>query len=96
MINRIVKLTFKEENIPAFKKLFEDNWREIKNQTGCFDVKLLQDINNPTIFFTYSLWDSESSIEKYKQSKLFEMIWPQTKALFGAAPEAWSTEVIQN
>lgn len=96
MIHRIVKLTFKEENIPAFKKIFEDNWREIKNQKGCFDVKLLQDKNNPKLFFTYSLWDSESSIENYKNSELFKYIWPKTKALFGDAPEAWSTEVIQS
>ncbi|MCA6435070.1 MAG: putative quinol monooxygenase [Bacteroidota bacterium] len=96
MIHRIVKLTFKEEHIPAFKKLFEDNWREIKNQKGCFDVKLLQDKNNPGIFFTYSLWDSEVSIENYKNSELFKFIWPKTKSLFGDKPEAWSTEVLQN
>lgn len=96
MINRIVKLTFKENHIPEFKKLFEDNWREIKNQKGCFDVKLLQDKNNPTIFFTYSLWDSNESIENYKNSELFKYIWPKTKALFGDKPEAWSTEVVQS
>ncbi len=94
MINRIVKLTFKEENIESFKKIFEENWNAIKNQPGCFDVKLLQDKNNSCVFFTYSLWEDEASIENYKNTTLFKNVWSKTKALFNAAPEAWSTTIV--
>ena len=80
MINRIVKLTFKEENIESFKKIFEENWSAIKNQPGCFDVKLLQDKNNSCVFFTYSLWEDEASIENYKNTTLFKNVWSKTKA----------------
>ena len=90
MIKRIVKMSFKPEHIEAFKTIFETNWTKIKGFEGCEHVELLQDKNNPQIFFTYSLWQSEAHLNNYRNSELFNGVWAATKALFNAKPEAWS------
>jgi len=90
MIKRIVKMSFKPENTEAFKTIFETNWTKIKGFEGCEHVELLQDVNDPTIFFTYSLWQSELHLNNYRNSDLFKSVWSATKALFNAKPEAWS------
>jgi quinol monooxygenase YgiN len=92
MIKRIVKMSFKPENCEAFKIIFETNWKKIKGFEGCSHVELLQDINNPEIFFTYSIWESETSLNNYRNSDLFKNVWSATKQLFNQKPEAWSVD----
>jgi quinol monooxygenase YgiN len=94
MIKRIVKLTFKEDKVEEFKRVFSDNWKLIKSFDGCMHVELLQDENDPTIFFTYSLWKDEASVENYRQSQLFEGVWGATKKLFNDKPEAWTVKEV--
>ncbi|MDP1800521.1 MAG: antibiotic biosynthesis monooxygenase family protein [Bacteroidota bacterium] len=94
MIKRIVKMSFKTENIESFKTIFENNWQKIKGFDGCNSVELLQDINNPSIFFTYSFWQSEEHLNKYRNSDLFNTVWGATKILFNAKPEAWSVNSV--
>ncbi|MDO9000923.1 MAG: antibiotic biosynthesis monooxygenase family protein [Bacteroidota bacterium] len=92
MIKRIVKMSFKQENIEAFKTIFKTDWEKIKGFDGCEHVELLQDTKNPQIFFTYSLWQSEEHLNKYRNSELFNGVWAATKVLFNAKPEAWSVK----
>jgi quinol monooxygenase YgiN len=92
MIKRIVKMSFKPENIEVFKTIFETNWQKIKGFEGCSHVELLQDKNNPEIFFTYSMWQSETHLNNYRNSELFTTVWASTKILFNAKPEAWSVD----
>lgn len=94
MIKRIVKMSFKTESIESFKTIFENNWQKIKGFDGCNSVELLQDINNPSIFFTYSFWQSEEHLNKYRNSDLFNTVWGATKILFNAKPEAWSVNSV--
>mgnify|MGYP001596073546 FL=1 len=94
MIIRIVKLSFHAEHISAFKTIFEESKQKILAQKGCHRVEMLQDVNEKNIFFTYSWWDSEDDLNKYRQSELFEGVWNKTKILFNDKPKAWSTEKI--
>lgn len=89
---RIVKMIFKEDLIPEFRNLFNEVQPKINAVNGCQGVELLQDINNPTILFTYSHWDNEAALNAYRHSELFEETWIKTKALFDGKPEAWSAE----
>lgn len=93
MIKRFVKMTFKPENIERFKDIFKASKDLISAMEGCQHVELLQDINNPCVFFTLSIWDDSKYLEAYRQSELFEGIWAKTKILFDAKPEAWSVKV---
>lgn len=88
-------MSFQPEKVEDFKKIFESNWQFIKGFDGCHHVELLQDDNNPSIFFTYSLWDGPEAVEKYRQSELFARVWSATKLLFNDKPQAWSVKEVK-
>lgn len=90
MIKRIVKMSFMPEKVEEFKSIFESNWQKIKGFEGCNHVELLQDATNPSLFFTYSLWQSEAHLNAYRDSELFGHVWSSTKILFNQKPEAWT------
>lgn len=92
MLVRIVKLSFHEENIPAFLENFEFYKNQIRNFPGNRLLELYQDKNNASVFFTYSYWESENDLENYKTSALFNEVWGFTKKLFNDKPEAWSVD----
>lgn len=92
MFVRIVKLTFKKENIASFEQIFEQSKKLIRNVEGCTFLELLQDKDNPNIFFTYSYWQTEENLEHYRNSELFKNIWGKTKILFAERAEAWSVD----
>jgi len=92
MIKRFVKMSFKPEYIEDFKSVFDCNKAFIAASKGCRHVELLQDTNNPNIFFTFSIWENAIDLEAYRQSELFENVWEKTKVLFNDKPEAWSVK----
>lgn len=96
MIKRIVKLTFKDDKIEDFKKIFSENWQLIKGFKGCSHVELLQDETDPRVFFTYSLWQDAESLENYRKSELFEKVWSSVKVFFADRPMAWSVKEVLN
>jgi quinol monooxygenase YgiN len=92
MIKRFVKMTFKPDSTERFKDIFSASKDLIAAMEGCNHVELLQDINNPNIFFTFSMWDDVKYLEAYRRSELFEGVWAKTKVLFDDKPEAWSVK----
>ena len=54
MIKRIVKMTFKVDEVETFKVLFNERKEQIRHFEGCQYLELLQGKNEPNIFFTYS------------------------------------------
>ncbi len=92
MLIRIVKMTFELGKEEDFLTIFHKYKEKIRNAEGCTHLQLLRDKTNPNIFFTYSHWQDEVYIEKYRKSETFGEVWPQTKALFSDKPEAWSVE----
>ena len=84
---RIVKMTFHQEKVNDFRKIFDERKEKIASFPGCTKLELLNDRN---IFFTYSIWDNEESLEKYRTSELFQATWALVKPLFSAKTEAWS------
>lgn len=93
MITRIVKMTFAPERVNDFLALFDESKERIAGFPGCKHLKLLNDKASGNIFFTYSIWDNEESLENYRNSDLFAGVWAKTKILFSTKAEAWSTEV---
>ena len=90
MIVRIVTMHFREDAIDAFKTLFDTKKEAIRKQQGCELLELYQDKNDLQRFSTYSYWESEESLNAYRESTLFAEVWPETKALFDKKPEATS------
>ena len=96
MIHRIVKMEFDPSKLQEFLTNFEENKSKIRAFEGCKKLELLQDKHNTNIFFTYSYWVDETSLERYRNSELFKGVWAKTKVLFNAKPVAWSTVVMSS
>ena len=90
MITRIVKLEFQEDKIEEFLSFFDTIKHIVNEFPGCYGMKLYQDIDRPQIVMTYSHWDNEESLNNYRNSEQFGLIWPKIKPWFGAKPDAWS------
>ena len=90
MLVRIVKLTFKKENIASFETIFEKNKNRIRQAEGCCFLELLQHQEDKNIFFTYSYWKTNNDLERYRRSDFFKNLWKETKNLFDDHLEAWS------
>lgn len=96
MFVRIVKMTFDESKIETFLSNFNNNKEKIRNFDGCRLLELYRDKDNPTIFFTYSYWESEKQLDIYRNSDLFKNVWAKTKVLFNCKPEAWSVDKLES
>ncbi len=96
MLIRIVKLSLEEKYIDLFLSNFNNQKKHIRNFSGCQFLELYQEKNSKNIFFTYSYWNDEDALNKYRNSKLFKGIWSVTKPMFNAKPEAWSVNKIES
>ena len=88
---RIVKMTFREDAIAAFQKIFDERKERIAAAPGCASVELLRDGN---VFFTYSIWEGEAALEAYRNSELFISTWSLVKPLFLTKADAWSVRKV--
>lgn len=95
MLIRIVKMTFVAGHEKDFLAEFHQKKSHIAGFEGCLGVELLQDIHQPQIFFTYSRWKDEASLEAYRSSALFAGTWQTVKQWFAARPEAWSVKTVE-
>jgi autoinducer 2-degrading protein len=94
MITRIVKLTFKQEYVNDFFEIFNNSKEKIRSFDGCKHLELLQKTESGNVFFTYSRWEDQASLDKYRNSHLFRQTWTKTKKLFAENAEAWSLDQI--
>lgn len=87
-------MEFKLDKVDSFIVIFKANKDKILSFEGCNSLELLRDVTSENIFFTYSIWDSENSLNTYRDSETFKHIWSKTKPLFSNKAKAWSVEEI--
>jgi len=87
-------MSFKEDKIDDFITNFNNNKDKIRNTQGCKLLELYRDKTNPTMFFTYSYWETELDLENYRNSELFINVWSSTKLFFKEKAEAWSVDKV--
>ncbi len=90
MITRIVRMEFQPDKVDQFLEVFHASKNLIRNFPGIHLLELHRDLHQQNVFYTYSLWESESALNVYRESELFGGIWPRTKALFVQKPQAFS------
>ena len=90
MLIRIVRMTFKPEEVDNFLQLFEESKDRIRHFEGCHHLELLKDYSANNILSTYSHWESEEALNNYRHSDLFKEVWTNTKSKFSAKPIAFS------
>jgi heme-degrading monooxygenase HmoA len=89
-------MTFQPDEVANFLKIFNSSKQYIRNMEGCTHLELLNDTNTSNIFFTYSHWQTENDLNKYRKSELFKNVWGKTKVLFAAKPEVWSVKKFES
>ncbi len=87
-------MTFSLDKAKEFEVFFNEIKDKVAGQPGCNGVKLLREVGETGVFFTYSSWDSVADLNNYRNTEIFGMIWPKVKSWFAAKPEAWSVEEI--
>ena len=84
-------MSFPKENGALFLEIFNEHRNQIRAAEGCTYLELWQtEEEEATLFFTHSKWESEAHLNNYRHSDIFKIVWPKTKALFNAAPQAWT------
>lgn len=96
MIVRVVQMHFKADCVADFLAMFDEIKDGIRNQPGCELLELYQDKVDRQRFYTYSYWQDEVSLNNYRKSALFEVVWPKTKAMFDQKPIAHSLEKVHS
>ena len=94
MIRRIVKMTFRPEEVDAFLIDFDKIKNKIRKQDGCLHLELWREVAGSSVLFTYSYWEDEGALNAYRSSDLFKSVWKKTKARFSERAQAWSVEVV--
>ncbi len=94
MLVRTVKMTFSANKTDEFQTRFHNIKHTILEFEGCELLELYQDKKDSTIFFTYSYWQSEEYLNRYRNSDFFKEVWSHTKKMFTSKPEAWSVDKI--
>jgi len=95
MIIRVVRMTFKENEVDSFLSTFDKNKANIRAFDGCEHLELLKDANQVNIYTTYSFWKSEEHLNAYRDSRLFSEVWTETKKLFSDKPSAHSYHQVE-
>jgi heme-degrading monooxygenase HmoA len=90
MIHRLVQMSFRTEEIAGFIEFFESRKATIRGFEGCCHLELWQDAAHGNIFFTYSIWETEEYLNRYRFSDFFKDTWSRTKELFDKKSQAWS------
>ncbi len=86
-------MTFDDHKLDEFMSLFNAVRAQIASFPGCRELRIYSEINDKTVIFTYSEWESEADLNNYRNSPLFKSTWSKTKKLFKAAPDAWSMSI---
>lgn len=94
MVVRLVKMTFKKEEVDTFLEELNKRKERIRNFEGCTFLEVWQDLHRPHIIFSHSHWDDEAALDKYRYSDFFKETWEFTKARFAAPAEAWTVDRI--
>ncbi len=94
MLIRIVRMSFKPEEVDNFLKLFNSKKEKIRAFPGCRHLELWQDHQDKNVFSTYSHWDADEDLQNYRNSELFRDVWSKTKILFSEKAVAHSNEIV--
>jgi heme oxygenase (mycobilin-producing) len=81
---------FTGAGVEEFLEIFKKHQSAIRNFPGCSHLQLLQDADDPFCYTTLSHWDRPESLEAYRRSELFGMVWGRVKTLFSERSQAFS------
>lgn len=90
MLHRIVRMEFTPETKANFVEIFYKKQPFIEAFKGCHSVDLMVDEEDDLVLYTFSKWDANESLQKYRSSAMFIETWKQVKPLFSTKAKAFS------
>ena len=83
-IVRLIYVTVKEDQIKQAIDLWKNHCAPLMiKQPGCLSEKLLECVDAPGEFISYSEWDSQQNIDKYRKSEAHAEIQKHARGLQG-------------
>jgi len=96
MILRVVKMELIETKIGLFERFMSNLKDEKLRQEGCLHHDIFCDKDNNSIYFSYTIWNNEKSLKKYKKSELFKVVSQTIRSFCVKEPLAWTVENVFN
>ncbi len=94
-IARVILINVPEENRQNAERVWKTECAPLMiRQRGCLSEKLMQSLERPEIYISYSEWDSMNSIDRYRESTDHETIQSEVRALQGARAVVWCYEIL--
>lgn len=83
-IVRLIYVTVKNDQVKQAIDLWKNHCAPLMiKQPGCLSEKLLECIDAPGEFISYSEWDSQENIDKYRKSEAHAEIQKHVRGLQG-------------
>ncbi|MGE5538749.1 MAG: antibiotic biosynthesis monooxygenase family protein [Gemmatimonas sp.] len=93
-IVRLIYVKVKPDQQAEAEKVWKEDCAPLMiKQPGCLSEKLLKCVDAPGEYISYSEWESESAIDKYRKSKDHDTIQQHSRRLTGAKAEVKKYQV---
>jgi heme-degrading monooxygenase HmoA len=84
-IVRVIYVEVKPEQVKESISLWKDHCAPLMiKQRGCLSERLLECVDAPGEFISYSEWDSQANIDKYRSSEAHAEIQRHARSVQGA------------
>lgn len=93
MITRIIKLKVKDSP-QEFINYMSSLKSKFESVEGCKQIEILRGKIDDNIFFIYTIWKSETVLNKFRKSDLNKEFWNKLQEISTSRPQAWSVENI--
>ena len=83
-IVRLISVSVKPDQVSNAVKLWKEHCAPLMiKQPGCLSEKLLECVDAPGEFISYSEWDTQASIDKYRSSDAHAEVQKHARGLQG-------------
>jgi quinol monooxygenase YgiN len=83
-------MQFTPDSKATFIDIFYKKQPFIEGFEGCHSVDLMEDEADDMVLYTFSKWDENESLQKYRNSEMFIKTWKQVKPLFASKAQTFS------
>jgi quinol monooxygenase YgiN len=92
MITRIIKFKIDPVNTDDFKQFIALIRKDFSSIKGCKNIEILNDKEDKDVYFMYTIWETESMLNKYRKSELNKTLWTNLNQWSVKEPQAWTVE----
>jgi hypothetical protein len=92
MILRVVKMVVDQNKIDIFNNFMSNLSTEKEGMDGCVHHDFFSNKQFRNVFYSYTIWESEKYLNKYRKSMLFKEVTTTLRSLCLSEPAAWTVE----